>query len=96
MITYRSAADYIMRNIAGDNVLIKTKNSGFGNTNVFVFNDTGAFLWQNLSENKSKEQLASLLGDKYDIKKVQAESDVDIFLKKCITEGFVTEEREGI
>ena len=96
MITYRSIPDYVMRNIAGDNVLIKINNSDFGNTSVFVFNDSGAFLWDNLSEKKNKTQLVSLLEDKYGIEQTQAESDVDQFLEKCIAEGFISEEREGI
>jgi hypothetical protein len=88
--------NYVMRNIAGDHVLVKTRNSDFGNTNVFVFNDTGAFLWQNLSEKKSRAQLVSLLVDQYGIGEAPAESDVDQFLKKCMAEGFVAEVKEGI
>lgn len=96
MIIYKSKSDYLMRNIAGDNVLIKTMNNDFGNTNVFVFNDSGAFLWQNLSEKRSRAQLVTLLTDKYDIEQTQAEMDVDAFLNKCIAEGFVSEEKEGL
>ena len=92
---YKTSPDYVMRNIAGDNVLIKTSNCDYGNTSVFVFNDSGAFLWQNLSENKSRAQLVTLLTDQYKIGQAQAESDVDQFLEKCIAEGFVTAE-EGI
>ena len=95
MITYKSKLDYVMRCIAGDNVLIRTMNSDFGNTNVFVFNDSGAFLWKNLSEKKSKAQLVTLLKEKYGIEQEVAESDVNEFLNKCISEGFVCEEREG-
>ncbi len=92
MAMYKSMPGYILRNIAGDNVLIKTQNSDFGNTSVFVFNDSGAFLWENLMKKQSKTQLVSLLIDKYGIEQTQAENDVDIFLDKCITEGFVSEE----
>ena len=96
MVTYKSVSGYVMRNIAGDNVLIKTLNNDFGNTNVFVFNDSGAFLWENLSEKKSREDLVTLVTNKYGIEQKQAEADVDKFLKKCISEGFVSEKREGI
>ena len=96
MITYKSVPDYVMRNVAGDHVLIKTMNSVIGNTDVFVFNDSGAFLWKNLSEKKSRAQLVTLLIKEYGIEQIQAESDVDQFLDKCMTEGFVSEEKEGI
>ena len=95
MVTYISLPDYILRNIAGDNVLIKTRNSEAGNTNAYVFNESGAFLWKNLSARKSKEQLVTLLMDNYGIEKTQAETDVDLFLDKCLTEGFISEEKEG-
>ena len=91
MKTYKTSPDYVMRNVVGDNVLIKTLNIDVGNTNVFVFNDSGAFLWENLTEKKSRAQLVTLLIEKYKIEQTQAESDVDIFLDKCITEGFVCE-----
>jgi len=96
MITYKSVPDYVMRNIAGEYVLIKTLNSDFGNTNVFVFNDSGAFLWNNLSEKKSRDQLVNLLAGQYGIEQTQAESDVDLFLNKCITDGFISEYKEGL
>lgn len=96
MATFESVSGYVMRNIAGDHVLIKTLSSDFGNTDVFVFNETGAFLWQNLSEKKSRAQLVSLLIDQYGIGQTQAESDVEQFLDRCMAEGFVAEDKEGI
>ena len=95
MITYESIPDYVMREIAGDYVLIKTLNSDGGNTHVYVFNDSGAFLWNSLSEKKSKAQLAMLLTDEYGIEQTQAEADVLKFLDKCLSEGFVIENQEG-
>ena len=95
MILYRSMPDYIMRNIAGDNVLIRTMNNDFGNTDVFVFNDSGAFLWNSLSEKKTKDQLVMLLKNKYGINQSQAEADVLKFVDKCLSEGFVIDNREG-
>ena len=96
MITYKSMPNYVMRDIAGDHVLIKILNNYIGNTNVFVFNDSGAFLWNRLSEKKSRAQLVTLLTDKYGIEQTQAKMDVDQFLDKCITEGFICEEKEGM
>ena len=91
MILYKSVPDYIMRTIAEDNILIKTQNQDFGNSNVYVLNESGAFLWENLAEKKSRAQLINLLVEKYDIERAQAESDVNQFLDKCISEGFVSE-----
>ena len=91
MLKYKSNPDYVMRNISGDHVLIKTLNNSVGNTSVYIFNDSGAFLWNNLSEKKSRTQLVTLLIEKYSIEQTQAETDVGQFLDKCITEGFVSE-----
>lgn len=96
MITYKSMPDYILRNIAGDKVLVKIQNNDFGNDSVFVFNDSGAFLWENLSEKKSKAQLVTLLVQAYDIEQTEAESDVSMFLEKCVADGIVSEKKEGI
>ena len=95
MITYESIPGYVMREIAGDYVLIKALNSDVGNTNVYVFNDSGAFLWNNLSEKKTKDQLVMLLTNKYGIDQLQSEADVLRFIDKCLSEGFIFENREG-
>lgn len=95
MITYESVPGYIMREIAGDYVLIKAFNNDVGNTNVYVFNDSGAFLWNSLSEKKTKDQLVMLLKNKYGINQSQAEADVLKFVDKCLSEGFVIDNREG-
>ena len=64
MMCPKTNPDYVMRNISGDHVLIKTLNNSVGNTSVYIFNDSGAFLWNNLSEKKSRTQLVTLLIEK--------------------------------
>ena len=96
MKKYRSNTDYVMRNIGGDMLLIRIVNPDCGNTNVYVLNEAGAFLWEELSAEKDKTQLVNLLRDKYSIEQIQAESDVEVFLNKCISEGFISEIEEGV
>lgn len=95
MVTYKQMPNYVLENVGEDHVLIMVSNRGNEDLFVYVFNDSGAFIWQNLAEKKSREQLVKLVMDKYGIAYQRAESDVDSFLAKSITEGFISEIEEG-
>lgn len=95
MSTYKQMPDFVLENIGEDHVLIKVSKRGYEDLFVYVFNDPGAFIWQNLAEQKSRDQLVKLVTDKYGIACQQAEADVDSFLAKSITEGFISEIKEG-
>ncbi len=95
MATYKQMPDFVLENIGEDHVLIKAANRGNEDLFVYVFNDPGAFIWQSLAEKKSRDQLVKLVTDKYGIACQRAEADVDSFLAKSITEGFISEIEEG-
>ncbi len=86
---YQTNPDFLLKEIAGEYVLIARGAQAIDFGAVIVFNDTGILLWKTLENGATAEQLTTALVDKYGISAEQAASDVDAFLKKSLDEGIV-------
>jgi len=49
---------------------------------LFTMNETGRFIWENLSEKTNVEDLVAKLTDTYEISAEKAEADILLFLEK--------------
>jgi hypothetical protein len=56
---------------------------------IIRLNSTGAFLWEQLGEEKTASDLAAALAEKYDVSDEQAQRDVAEFEKKLADGGFL-------
>lgn len=73
---------FVLRNIAGEHVVMPTgKNiSQFDGT--IVLNEVAAFIWEQLSESCSREELLQAILSEFDVDRTQAEKDLDALLEK--------------
>ena len=67
------SSKYVLRNILGQNIV---------EPGDIILNESGAFLWNQLREEKSKEDLIYALLAEYDISEETATEAVDIFIFK--------------
>ena len=49
---------------------------------IITLNDTGAFLWQQLQQERSEEELVRLMLDEYDVTAERAAEDVAAFIEQ--------------
>ena len=83
---------FILRKIAGSNVLISV-GENVANFNGYIqLNDTAAFLWESLEEPKTAEELADDLLDEFEVSPDEAREDTDRFLKDLIKENMIRSE----
>jgi Coenzyme PQQ synthesis protein D (PqqD) len=54
-------------------------------------NDSGTVLWQALTQSATRDELATLLADRFDLEVDQAGADVDAFLAQLEAQGLVDE-----
>lgn len=73
---------YLLREIAGTHVVVPTGKAALDFSGVITLNGTGAFLWKQLSGDKSGQELLIALLDEYDTDEAKAEADVAAFLAK--------------
>lgn len=74
--------EYILRQIAGTWIIFSLEKNPTPNKGVLTLNDSGALLWNLLSQGCEEQQLLQVLTSEYDVSAQQAKTDLDQFLKK--------------
>ncbi|MCI9126653.1 MAG: PqqD family protein [Eubacterium sp.] len=77
---------FILRNVAGNNVVVPIGQATLDFNGMMSLNDTGAFLFERLIEGTSKENLIEDLVAEYDIDRELAVKDVEAFILKVESE----------
>lgn len=75
-------SDYVMREVAGTYVVVPTGKASIDFTGMISLNGTGAFLWKQLTEDKSEQKLLSAMLEEYETDEATAKADISEFLKK--------------
>ena len=81
--------EYIMRNIAGDDVLVpigKTINNFNG---LIILNEMAKFIWEKMPQAKDEEELLNYILDEYEVEREVAKSDLDEFLEMLKKENII-------
>lgn len=72
---------FILRSIAGENIVVSVGNEVNFNS-IITLNETGKFLWENLTSDNTEDGLVNALLSEYDVDKETAERDVAAFIEK--------------
>ena len=65
---YRQSPNFMLKNVSGDDVLMARGKTALKVKGVFVFNETCSFLWKNLAEPKTIEELSDIFQAEYGIR----------------------------
>ncbi|MBQ8539467.1 MAG: PqqD family protein [Ruminococcus sp.] len=73
---------FVLKAIAGSYMVVPlgSQVSQFGS--IIKLTETGAFLWDKLSENVEKSELVTALTNEYDVDEARASADIDKFIEK--------------
>jgi hypothetical protein len=82
-------SDYIMREVAGNHVVVPTGKATVDFNGMITLNETGAFLWKQLSSDKTEEELLFSLMNEYDVDEASAKVDISKFLEKLRMAGLL-------
>ena len=83
--------DFVLRRFS-DKWIAVSVNDTADTSDLFIkMSDSGAFLWELLKTDTTKEPLLLKITDKYDVDKEQAEKDLDSFLQKLRDAGILYE-----
>ena len=77
---------FILRNVAGNNVVVPIGQATLDFNGMVSLNDTGTFLFERLIEGTSKENLVEDLIAEYGIDRDLAVEDVEAFILKVESE----------
>lgn len=86
----RISKDYIVREIAGEYIIVPTGREALNFQGLITVNETGAFLWNLLQEESmTEDSLTDALCESYEIERVTAKQDVMEFLRYVEQRGLL-------
>lgn len=84
--------NYILREIAGEYIVVPTGSAAMDFKGLITLNDTGVFLWKLLQEDdQTKESLLDALCEEYEAVREEGKKDIIEFLQKIRHEGMLIE-----
>ncbi len=86
---YQANSDFVTRIIAGELVLVPVGEQAQRLSGMITFSETGAFLWDMLSQRRTKTELVTALVSRFDQDADTVEADVSEFLEKAEKRGLV-------
>ena len=73
---------YLLREVAGNYIVVAVGEAVKEFNGLVNLNESAAFLWKQLEEDKTEEQLGAALLSEYEVEEQKAKEDVGAFVKK--------------
>ena len=83
--------EYILRQIAGESVIVPTGTASQRINGLINLNDAGAAIWKGVAAGHDQEKIVELLLEEFDIDPETARKDVAGFCAMLLANGFATE-----
>ena len=81
--------EFVLRNIAGDNILIPVTGIGNKFDGLITLNETGVFIWQQLEAEKDPDAIVAALLEEYEVSEEKARADVENLLAQLTVLGIL-------
>ena len=87
--------NFILREIAGEYVIVPTGEAAYEFQGLITANETGAFLWEKLQKDEqTEESLVKVLCEEYETDQTQAEKDVAEFIQRLRQQNILANDEE--
>lgn len=80
---------FVVREVAGQNVVIATGEASKTFHGMIKLNETGRVIWEGLAAGKSDQDIVADLTSAYDVGAEKAAADVAVFIKQVADQGFL-------
>ena len=82
--------DFYMKEVAGLSIVVATGDTAEDMNSMINLNETATFLWRQLENETTKEELIKKLTQEYDVDYERASKSVDDFIAKLDEIGCIT------
>lgn len=79
--------NFVLREIAGEYIIVPVGNTTLNFNGLMTVNEVGMFIWQQLQEEITKEELLTRVLDEYEVDEETAKADIDEFLGRLTKAG---------
>lgn len=83
------AKEFILRDIAGECVLVPTGATTQEFNGLITMSDTAKFIWENMEKVDSLDEMIAAILEEYEIDKETAAKDAEEFIGQLVQAGFV-------
>lgn len=81
--------EMILREIAGEYILVPGADAVLDLNGLFIITETGAFIWKLIPEVESETEILDKMLEEYDIDKETAQKDIAEFLERLRKFGII-------
>lgn len=89
---YRANPDFLLREVAGEAVLIPIGEAGVFENSVISLNDTCSFLWKLFQEPRTEEEVIAEAKTEYSDPDGEMEQGIKSFIEEYVKYGLLKEE----
>lgn len=82
-------SEYVMREIAGDTILIPIGDTINNFNGLVILNELAKFIWEKMPQAKDEEELLNYILDEYEVEREVAKADLDEFLEMLKKENII-------
>jgi uncharacterized protein YkvS len=76
---------FVAREVGDEMILVPLTNNVAQMSELFTLNETARFIWENVNENSTIQELAISMTDSFDIDIETAKNDISVFLNHLQT-----------
>lgn len=84
--------NFIVREVAGEYILIPVGEAALKFNGVFSVTEVGAEIWKGLTEGKKKEEIITCILEEYEVDETSLRTDYDAFIDRIRELSLITEE----
>lgn len=89
----KTNSDFILRNVAGDKILVPSGAASQKYNGLITLNDTAAFIWENLDQVTEVSELIQKVVEEFEVDEETATVDVQGLLREFLLVGMVIDEK---
>jgi uncharacterized protein YpiB (UPF0302 family) len=78
---FQLKSDFASQKVGTEIVLVPLKNNIAQMNKLYTLNEVACFIWENISENSTKEDIIQKITDSFDTNNKDAATDLDQFLE---------------
>ena len=82
---YSLKSKFVVRAVGNELILVPLTGNVAQMNELFTMNETGKFIWENLGEKTTIENLENLVTEAFDVDDDTAKKDIENFIKKLET-----------
>ena len=92
----RITKEFVLREIAGDYIIIPTGKTVLDFNGLITLNEVGVSLWKMLQNEVTFDDLLQGILDEYDVEPAVAREDIQEFLDQLVNRGIIEAEEIGL